>query len=228
VATFNSISAYGNINCVPRVDAAETGIGFFKHTSKGVSATGDVWSIGRNLNNTSDHFVIACNNINNCLTIGLDGTVDIPYKLTVQGNSLATTVASQINVAELNSINTFTASINYFQNDLSIYGNLYIDGIDFNTQIGYRKLSEDIDKLIYYDGATHKNYITAVNQTNNISQLAIKANNTNILEIDGSSASFYIPILASSLTVNGTHINNGSIVAHCNSSWGSIRCVAIS
>ena len=115
IATLSSISSYGNINCVPRVDAAETGIGFFKHTSKGVSATGDVWTIGRNLNNTTDHFVIASNNINNCLTIGLDGTVDIPYKLTVQGNSLATTVASQINVAELNSINTFTASINYFQ-----------------------------------------------------------------------------------------------------------------
>jgi len=234
LATFNSASSYGNINCVPLTDGAETGIGFFKHPNKNVSLAGDVWTMGRNFNNTNDHFVIACNNINNCLTIGTDGTVDIPYNLTVQGKALSTVVASQIHVAELNSANTFTET-NTFNKSVIMNDTLTVKGVDIlnkfqgyydtfyiDTQI-YTKAQiglylEDINALIYKSGTT--NYITARDDNKNITKLAITSNQTDIVEISGLEAHFNIPLYATGISIDGLMSSYRST-----SNWGNIRCL---
>jgi hypothetical protein len=55
--------------------------------------------------------------------------------------------------------------------------------------------------------------------------LVFTANGNNIVEIDTGAATFNIPIQTTSLTVNGTHFNNGIIIVKSSSNSGNIKSV---
>jgi outer membrane murein-binding lipoprotein Lpp len=124
-----SVSAWGNIHCVPQVDGNEAAIGFFRHSNKSVGASaGDVWLVGSNLFQANPvEFSIGTSTLGNCFLIDTVGNVSVPYNLIVSGintNTAITTLSGNVstnasaiatlsgNVSSLNSnVATLTSEV---------------------------------------------------------------------------------------------------------------------
>ena len=177
----------------PYTTGGMTSIGFYNNNSVCTNLAGDSWFMGKGLGYEQNRFSIKTYEKLDCLTIDPNGSVNIPYSLSIKGVDL-------INDTLKNYYPTFYI-------DTFLYNKIQIDD----------KLAELIQTI------NGNNTLTAVDSSKGINQLVIKSNTYNIAEIDQNAASFYTTISSNGLTVNGISTCNGSLNVKSESFYGNIH-----